>query len=164
MKKLIVILTLILSFSSIAYADQEWLESLYEKSMQAVQVLENLGDDGLAAFDDPKGEFVWGDGSMVGVTDCKKGLVAASPRPGVKGLTMDMVKDYKTGRLIMTDFCNSTNPKGYWTDAWWPDAKTGKLSRSLVFGLPVPNSRYTIWATISGVGRPSVEEMNKSLP
>lgn len=126
-------------------------QEIYAKVIEAAGVLEELGAEGLAAFKDPKGEFVWKD-TYVWVMDCANWTLFAHPlMPELVGKDLKMLKDKKTGRLFFQEMCGATkSPQGGWTEYWWP--KPGqpkdKIFRKISFAIQVPNQPYQVAAGI----------------
>lgn len=150
MKKLVLVCLLVLGLIMPYMADaaeKATPEEIHEMVLNGVQVLENLGEEGLAAFNDPEGEFVWKD-TYVFVLSCKLGKVAAHPMAKIVGLTTDKIKCFKTGRPIMKDACGQVDPNGFWTEYWWPKVGSKKPERKLVFLIPVPGTDYQVGAGI----------------
>lgn len=157
---LVLSLMLVLIFSVVpAFAEEKATpEEVYENVVQAAEVMKSMGAEGLVAFNDPKGEFVWKD-TYVLVTSCKEGKIAAHPSEKVRGLSTEDIKDKKTGRLFMKDFCESLNPNGRWTEYWWNKLGSDKIFRKLLFVIPVEGSPYEVAAGLYDENL-SLEELN----
>ena len=65
---------------------------VYELILSAVPVLQQLGEQDLVAFNDPKGEFVYKD-TYVLVHDCEKMVMAAHPNPKFVGFDLNKIVD-----------------------------------------------------------------------
>lgn len=140
-------------------------EEVYEKVNMAATVLENLGQEGLEAFMDPKGEFVWKD-TYVWVLDCQHWTNAAHPmNHKLVGMPLKDIQCKKTGKKFFQAFCEvSQKPYGGWIEYWWP--KPGKpadqLFRKIAFVIQVPNQPYQVASGIYNEAV-SLEELNKTL-
>ncbi len=170
MKKVALVSSIMLIFvlkSVPAMADNRpAVQKAYEMAIKAAYMLEQLGDEGLAAFNEPNGEFAW-DGNYVFVMDCDKGIIAGHPSPKVVGLDSSIVKCKKTDRLILKESCqnilSATGQKnGIWMEYWWPKPGSDTPQRKVSFMLQVPNSPYQVGSGIYD-DKMSVEELNKSL-
>ncbi|SHK64417.1 hypothetical protein SAMN02745216_03822 [Desulfatibacillum alkenivorans DSM 16219] len=138
-------------------------QEVYDMVLKAAYLLEQLGEDGLPAFNDPQGEFAWKD-SYVFVTDCSQGIVAAHPNPQAIGLTTDITRCKKTGALILQDACelaaaNKVKTHGVWREYWWDRAGFDEPQRKLSFFIPVPNSTYQVGSGIYN-DKTTLEELN----
>ncbi len=137
-----------------AQSERPWLTNegkvtpteVYNMVVQGANVLETLGEDGLQAFNDPHGEFVLKNAWTI-VTDCSTDKIVAHPIPQLIGLDSTLLKDHKTGKLILSEFCENVNPKGLWTEYWWTHPKTKIIGRILAFGIPVEGTSYQVIAT-----------------
>jgi cytochrome c len=141
-------------------AESATVDEAYAKVLAGAGVMESLGVAGLAAFNDPKGEFVWKD-SYTTIVDCQKSEIVAHPSPKLIGLSSDVVKDMKTGKLVIKEFCEASNPHGTWLEYWW--TKPGgeeKMFRKLMFAIPVEGTPYIVAAGIYDENM-TLEELNK---
>ena len=78
----LVIICFLISVSVCFGEEAATSEEVYSKVMDAVMVLKNLGEEGVEAFKDPEGEFVWKD-ALVAIVDCEKGMCIAHPNPKI---------------------------------------------------------------------------------
>ncbi len=62
-------------------------QEVYELILEAVPVIEELGEEGLEAFKDPNGEFVYKD-TYVLVLDCDNLVLAAHPNEKIVGIDL----------------------------------------------------------------------------
>ncbi len=157
--------TLLITGSAFAGATATTAE-VYEKVLQAAEVVSSLGEEAFPAFNDPKGEFTWKE-NFVLVMDCKEGKIVAHPSPKLIGLNAAAVKDKKTGRLILKEACENVNPNGNWMEYWWTRAGAGgaaseKLYRKVIFILPVEGTPYQVGASMFSDDA-SLVELNGSL-
>ncbi|MFP4476734.1 MAG: cache domain-containing protein [Desulfatibacillaceae bacterium] len=121
-------------------------QDVFEMVLQGVYVIEQLGDEGLAAFNDPQGEFVFKD-TYVYVVNCEKGIVAAHPMDQIRGLTADKIQCYKTGAHFMIDACKEVGADGTWFEYWWPklnQAGEKSIHRKVGFAVPVKGTPYQV--------------------
>lgn len=140
-------------------------EEVYQKVLQAHEVLHALGEEGLAAFKNREGEFVWKD-SYVWVIECGKWTNAAHPiMPDLVGKNLKNIQCKKTGNLFFQEFCKvGRNPNGGWVEYFWPKPGQPKdaLFRKITFVVPV---KGTPWMVAAGIYNDSmsIEELNKTL-
>lgn len=118
-------------------------EEVYSKVFDAVGVLENLGEEGLNAFNDPKGEFLWKDTYVI-VFTCDK--MIAHPNPKLIGMPADKVKCHKTGRLIIKEGCQGISKNGFWLEFWYPKIGEEGIFRKLMFAVPVEGTDWIVAA------------------
>ncbi len=118
-------------------------DELFDKLTKAAFVIEQMGDEGLKVFNDPKGEFIWKD-TYVFVLDCKKNMIIASPHAKQIGLTADVVKCKKTGRPVLADGCKNLNPEGFWLEYWWPKVGKEGIFRKVSLLIQVPGTYYSV--------------------
>jgi cytochrome c len=141
-------------------AESATVDEAYAKVIAGAEVMASLGEEGLAAFNDPKGEFVWKD-SYATVVDCQKSIIVGHPSPKMIGLSSDLVKGRKTGKLVIKEFCENLNPNGFWLEYWYVKPGGGeKLFRKLMFGIPVEGTPYLVAAGIYDENM-TLEELNK---
>jgi cytochrome c len=165
MKKLVIFTVLMLNVLGAAslYAEEKATpREVFDMVVNAAGVLESLGEEGLAAFNDPKGEFTWKD-TYVQVYNCEKRQVVG--HPNAKLLTMPPeqwwnVQD-KKGNYLTRNLCEaSKNPYGAWVEYWWPKIGETEPSRKITFIIQVSNTPYQVSAGIYD-DKLSIEELNK---
>ncbi len=144
-------------------ADKATSEEVYENVVKAAYVLENLGDEGLEAFMDPKGEFVWKD-TYVFVYNCEAGVPAAHPMaPHVVGKKMIEFKDGPKHIFyeVFMKLCKEASNQGKWVEYNWPD-KDRNMKRKISFIVQVPGSPYQV---VSGIynDNENIDELNSSI-
>lgn len=165
MKKLMLACSAVLCVCALALPalaqDKATPEEVYNKVVQAASLLQNLGPDGLDAFNDPQGEFVWKD-SYVFILNCEDGKIAAHPMKKYIGLPAGKIKCYKTGRPIMMEACGKVNEKGLWKEYWWPKMGEKGTHRKISFLIPVQGTPYQAGAGIYDETT-DVEALNKAL-
>ena len=139
-------------FSSVQAAEKATPEEVYEMILKAAQVVETLGEDGLVAFNDPKGEFVWKD-SYVFIIDSARMVIAAHPKKKRIGVdlsnNMDKNPDpakrkYQNREMVQI----AKDPNGGWVEYWWPKLGQKDPSRKIGFVIQVPNTPYVATAGI----------------
>lgn len=141
-------------------------EEVYEKILQANEVVQQLGDEGLAAFKDPKGEFVWKD-SYVFVIDCAKMTIVAHPKAKRIGAELQNNKDKNPDpeKKIYHNRAQckiAETPNGGWVSYYWPKLKEEVASRKISFVL---KSQGTDYALVAGIynDNVNVETLNAQL-
>ncbi len=120
-------------------------EEVYVKVVDAATVLEQLGKEGLEAFSNPKGEFVWKD-SYVVVFNCKE--MISHPINKLIGLPIEKIRCHKTGNPVIPENCKGIDKMGVWTEYWWPRPGTDKIHRKLMFTVPVEGGEWYVSAGI----------------
>lgn len=141
-------------------------EDVFELIVNAVTVLESLGEEGLEAFNNPKGEFVKKD-VFVFIIDSKEMKIVAHPKKKRIGAdisrNMDKNPDVskrKKHNLEMIE--KSSSPMGGWVEYWWPKLGAEKASRKISFVYRVPNSNYIAVAGIYD-DKVDIEDLNDKL-
>ena len=137
-------------------------KEVYEMVLNAASVLEGLGEEGLSAFNDPKGEFVWKD-TYVQVYNCEARQCVGHPNP--KNLTFppDVWWNFqdKKGNYLTQNLCEaSKDPYGGWVEYWWPKIGETEPSRKITFIIQVPNTPYQVSAGIYDDNL-TIEELSK---
>jgi signal transduction histidine kinase len=144
--------------------EQASVEEVYDMVLKAANVVEQLGDEALKEFNNPKGEFVWKD-TYVWVLDCSVPTNAAHPfRPDLVGKDLTELKCKKTGKLFFQEFCKiGKNPNGGWVEYWWAKAGQPKdqLFRKITFVIQVPGSKYQVAAGIYN-DSVTIKELNET--
>lgn len=145
-----IVIALIFSFTVIAMAEENPTpEQAQEAVLDGVLIMAELGEEGLAAFNDPKSELHANGTFQVFVTDCGLGKIIAHPTKQYIGLSADLTKDYKSGRLILKEACENISPQGSWSIYWWPETPGSEtLERRVAFAVPVPETKYQVFVTI----------------
>lgn len=161
MKRLIPIFGMIvccLMISTYALAQESATpQEVYDMVVKGMEVLQQLEDEGLSAFMDRKGEFVWKD-SYVFVIQCP-GKMLAHPIAYDKLKDLDLNKAYPFIKL----FCKmAEKPSGGWVVYMWPKPGEKKESRKIAFCVTVPGKPYVVVAGIYD-DKVSVDELNASL-
>lgn len=145
-------LTLVLTGGIASAAEKATPQEVYDMIIKAVTILEELGDDGLKAFNDPKGEFVWKD-SYVFVIDCAKMVIAAHPKQKRIGAdlsnNLDKNPDPAKRKKHNLEMCQkSKSPKGAWVEYYWTKLKSKTASRKIGFVIRVPGTNYLVTSGI----------------
>jgi len=143
-------------FSNPAWAgeDKATAEDVYDLVLKAHGVLSSLGEKGLEAFNDPKGEFVYKD-TYVFVQQCPK-YVVAHPFALDKLKGKDLTGVYPHQNTLCE---GAKNPKGTWVEYQWPKPGETKPSRKIGFIIPVEGTPYAVVASIYSDDL-SVDELN----
>lgn len=153
---------LVFTFGNFAFAgEQATIDEVYEKVLEGVQVITELGDEGLEVFNLKESEFTWKNTNL-SVADCEKEILVATPNDRVRGMDSNLVVCKKTGKLALKEACESKNPAGHWIEYWWPNKVTGTDERRLTFNVPVPGTPYVVNGSVWD-DKTSVDELNKSL-
>lgn len=138
-------------------------QEVYELILKAVPVVESLGEEGLEAFKDPHGEFVYKD-TYVLVLDCGNMVLAAHPNPKLVGLDLnnheDKNPDPSKRKNQDKEICQvSKNPNGGWVEYYWEKLGESAPARKISFTIQVPNTEYALVAGIYDENT-SVDELN----
>ena len=141
-------------------------DEVYELIIKAVPVVEELGEPGLDAFKDPKGEFVYKD-TYVLALDCTNMVLVAHPNNKLIGLDLknnqDKNPDPAKRKNHDREICQvSKQPNGGWVEYYWEKLGSGQPARKISFAIQVPGTDYTL---VSGIydDATSVDELNASL-
>ena len=132
-------------------------QDVYDMVIKAYEVIKNLGDEALPAFNDPKGEFVFKD-SYVFVNKCPE-YVAAHP------FALDKLKgkDLRPIYPFQNAFCEGAkNPNGAWVEYMWPKPGETEPSRKIAFIISVTGTPYQVAAGIYNDDI-TIEELNKTI-
>lgn len=151
MKRLSVIFMLFLLLTTRCFAGETATpQEIFDMVIKGVSVLESLGDEGLQAFNDPKGEFVWKD-TYVQVYNCDASKIVGHINPKLLEWSTDTfqtLKDVK-GNSITKLICEAAkNPQGGWVEYWWPKPGEKEPSRKITFVIQVPGKPYQVSAGI----------------
>ncbi len=125
-------------------------EEIYENVLKGVKVLQSLGAEGLPAFNDPNGEFVWKD-TYVQVYECDASKIVGQINPALRQWTPEKFHSIvdKKGNRITKMICDAAKkPNGDWVEYWWPKAGETEASRKITFVLQVPGQPYQVSAGI----------------
>ena len=161
----LVLLTAIWSQPVLHAAETATPKEAYQMVVKASEVLENLGDEGLAAFNE-MGEFAWKD-SYVYVFDCSQFKMAAHPVNKLIGIDLrkvwDKHKEKSKRKPHGVELCNgSKNPNGNWVEYWWTKRGEKEPQRKLGFIIQVPGQPFQVTAAIYDDST-SVEELRRSI-
>lgn len=159
MKKLFLIALLVLcSFSLVGAdsSDKATTQDVYDLVLKAYDVVKNLGDKSLEAFNDPKGEFVFKD-TYVYVMKCPSEM-AAHP------FAMDQLKGTDLNKFPHNaSICEAAkNPSGGWIEYMWPKPGEKEPSRKVSFAIKVEGTSYQVVAGIYN-DTDKIEDLNKTL-
>ncbi len=137
-------------------------QEVYDMVLKGGAVLESLGEKGLAAFNDPKGEFTWKD-SYVQVYNCEARQCVGHPNPKNLTYTPEVWWNFqdKKGTYLTQNLCEAAkNPNGAWVEYWWPKPGETEPSRKITFIIQVPNTPYQVSAGIYD-DKLTIEELGK---
>jgi cytochrome c len=161
-KFVILIVLMLLAAANVQAGEKATPKEVYDKVVKAANVLSALGEKGLTAFNNPKGEFVWKD-TYVQVYNCEARQCVGHPNPKNLTYTPDEWWNFKDkkGNYLTRNLCEaSKNPYGGWVEYWWPKIGETKPSRKITFIIQVPNTPYQVSAGIYD-DKITVEELNK---
>ncbi len=163
MKKLFVLTGLIFLLVTNGHAGENATpQEVFEMVLKGATVMENLGEEGLEAFNDPKGEFVWKN-TYVQVYNCDARQTVGHPNASYLKFTPEAwwkVQD-KKGIYLTRLLCEaSKDPYGGWVEYWWPKSGETEPSRKITFIIQVPGQPYQVSAGIYD-DTVSIEELKK---
>jgi cytochrome c len=143
-------------------AEQATPEEVVERVNKAIDMVKKDGEKSFATLQKKDSFTMWKD-TYIFVFDCSKGEIMTHPeKPSLIGKNLMSLKDPK-GNLFFVQMCNSAkDPKGGWTEYWWPKAGEEKASRKLSLLKPVPNSKYQVGAGVYSETA-KVEDLKKLL-
>ena len=126
-------------------------EDVYNLVLAAASTLEQLGENGLVAFNSD-GEFSVKD-TYVWVINCEAQRIVAHPNNKLIGLDITKIIDKNTDeskrKALVMELCQCVkNPNGLWTEYWWEKLGAPEPSRKIAFTLQVPNQPYQVSAGI----------------
>ncbi|WP_022666394.1 cache domain-containing protein [Desulfospira joergensenii] len=158
---------LVLGWGSSCFAEESATpQEVFDLILKAVPVVEQLGEEGLAAFNDPNGEFVYKDTYVLAV-DCAKMVMAAHPNEKLVGKNlkgfMDKNPDPAKRKEPNVEMCEAgKQPNGGWTEFYWVKLGDDQPLRKINFSIQVPGTEYTLIAGIYDE-HTSLEELNAQL-
>jgi cytochrome c len=141
-------------------------QEIYDMILKAAAVLSELGDEGLQAFNDPKGEFVWKD-TYVFIINSETMRVAAHPKKSRIGVDISNNRDKNPDPAKRKNHSaemvqKAKNPKGAWVDYYWTKLGSDKPFRKISFVIMAPGTKYVIAAGIYD-DKTNVDELNAQL-
>ena len=160
-KKMICLVLMVVALSTSHCYSQEaaTVQEVYGKVTDAVMVLTNLGEEGIVAFNDPEGEFVWKD-ALVAIVDCEKEMCVGHPNPKISNTRVSEFKCQKTGVPIFGALCREAGAKGKWVEYWIPKSpKDKQLFRKVTFAVKIDGTPYLVMSGIFNDDM-SIEELN----
>ncbi len=118
------------------------------KVKEAARFLSEKGREGLQAFMDPEGPWVWKD-TYVWVLHCESGTNAAHAiKPQLVGMNLMGIRD-TSGKLFFAEFCKTAKePRGGWVSYMWPKVDERTPSRKITYVVQVPGTDYQVAAGI----------------
>jgi len=124
------------------------VQEVYAKVTEAVMVLTNLGEEGIAAFNDPEGEFVWKD-ALVAIVYCEKEMCVAHPNPKISNTKVSNFNCQKRGVPIFKALCQEAGSNGKWVEYWVPkSSEDKKLYRKVTFSVRIDGTPYLVMSGI----------------
>jgi len=152
--------------SSAAAQDKATPQEVYDLIIKAVPVVQELGEDGLEAFKDPKGEFVYKNAYVIAF-DCGKMKMAAHPNPKLVGIDLtnhqDKNPDPAKRKNQDREACEiSKRPNGGWMEYYWNKPNSEEVARKVGFVIGVPGTDYALMSTIYDDDA-NIDELNASL-
>lgn len=162
---------LLLGHNSFANDQEATPEEVYQLILKGMEVVEQLGDEGLAAFNDPKGDFVYKD-TYIWVVDCSNiatghSKILAHPNNKMIGYTAvnrtGKHPDPSKRRMLDVEICEVAKKSGGgWTEYYWEKLGEEQPVRKISFSIMAPNANYALSAGIYNDDM-SLEELNGSI-
>ena len=163
-----IIITLLVSMCSVpAFAEEKATpDEVYNLILSAIPIIEKLGDEGLKAFNDPKGEFVYKD-TYVFAVNCDSLEIVAHPSPKMIGYKMgsglDKNPDPAKKVVVGNKLCEAGDkPYGEWVAYYWTKLNDPQPYRKISFSIKVAGTKYILVAGIYDETA-SVDELNAKL-
>ena len=159
-KKIGLVIIYFLISTSVCFGEEAaTTKEVYAKVMDAVMVLKNLGEEGVEAFKDPEGEFVWKD-ALVAIVDCEKGMCIAHPNPKISNTIVRDYKCKKTGVPIFGPLCQEAGAKGKWVEYWVHKSQADqRLFRKITFAVRLDGTPYLVMSGIFNESM-SIKDLN----
>lgn len=165
MKVLTLFTTIFLTFAGIASAEGTATpQEIFDMVVKGSYILENLGEEGLAPFNEANGEMAWKD-TYVQVYNCSERQIPGHPSPAVRGFSSEKFWNLQdsNGVYICREICEAAkNPSGGWIEYKWPKRGETEPSRKITFVTQVPNSPWQVSAGIYDENI-SIDELNQTL-
>jgi len=162
MKLLTLVATIFFTFSGISVADETATpQEIFDMVVKGAYLLENLGEEGLAAFNQTDGELTWKD-TYVQAYNCGERQIPGHPSPAVREFTSEKFWNLQdsNGVYICREICKAAeNPNGGWIEYQWPKRGETEPSRKITFVTQVPNTPWQVSAGIYDEDI-SIEELN----
>lgn len=132
--------------------DSATTDDVYELILRAVPVIQELGQEGLDAISDPKGEFVK-KGAYVYVIDCATMKMVAHPAKKLVGLDLSNDRDKNPDpakvKMHSREMCElSKLPSGGWLEYYWNKLGSEEVARKVGFVIGVPGTSYALMSAI----------------
>jgi hypothetical protein len=165
MKILTLIATIFLTFTGFAVAEETATpQEIFDMVVKGSYLMENLGEEGLAAFNEPNGEMAWKD-TYVQVYNCGERQIPGHPTPAVREFSPEKFWNLQdsNGVYICREICEaSKSTGGGWIEYQWPKRGATEPSRKITFVTQVPN---TPWQVSAGIydENVSIKELNEKL-
>jgi hypothetical protein len=149
----LLVLAASLVLSGTAFAQESTtFNVIITKVRLAARYLQENGEAGLAAFNDPNGAWVWAD-TYIFVYDCDKMICVAHPVDKWIGADISTLTDIR-GKSFPFDLCRvSTQPKGGFVEYWFADITDGEERRKVSYALDVPGQPYQV---VAGIYEPTL--------
>jgi len=157
---LLIVAVLVLTSPAIA-AETATPQEVFDMVVKGAYLMENLGEEGLAAFNEPNGEMTWKD-TYVQVYNCGERQIPGHPSETVRAFSPEKFWDLQdpNGVQICREICEAAkNPNGGWIEYQWPKRGEDQPSRKITFVTQVPNTPYQVSAGIYDENM-SIEELN----
>jgi signal transduction histidine kinase len=132
-------------------------EDVYNLVLKAYEVVSALGEESFAAFNDPKGEFVYKD-TYAYIERCP-GAMVAHPFALEKLKGVDLNKAFEFNARLCSA---SEQPGGGWGEYSWPKPGETDPARKVAYGIKVEGTPYSIFAGIYS-DTAKIEDLNKTL-
>jgi len=148
----LVVCILVLLSGAVFAQDSTTFDVIITKVRLASRYLEQNGEAGLAAFNDPNGAWTWAD-TYIFVYDCDRMMCVAHPVAKWIGADISTLTDIR-GKNFPYDLCEaSKQPKGGFVEYWFADITDGEERRKVSYALDVPGLPYQV---IAGIYEPSL--------
>ena len=145
---LLILVVCSLALSGTVYAQESTtFDVIITKVRLAARYLQENGEVGLEAFNDPGGTWVWAD-TYIFVYDCEKMICVAHPVSKWIGADLSSLTDIR-GKSFPYELCRvSKQPKGGFVEYWFADITDEQERRKVSYALDVPGQPYQVIAGI----------------
>ena len=134
----------------------------FDMVVKGAYLLENLGEEGMPAFNEANGEMSWKD-TYVQVNNCDARHMPGHPSPKLRAFTPEQFWNLKdpNGVYIIREICQAAAkyPNGSWVEYHWPKRGETIPSRKVTFVIQVPDTPWQVTAGIYDDGI-SLKELN----
>lgn len=135
-------------------------EEIMRYIQQAVDYIQEKGDDAYAQLTDPDGP--WVEGEWYIYVNNFKGYVVAHLNKKIVGKNMFGVRDVKGNAFYAQLQANARSKRGYgWTEFWWPKANSTVSAQKIGFVMRVPDKEVWVGTGIYDMKQEDIDKFLK---